>query len=350
MATWLKRKLKKVMAKDETPVSMSISTAEGAVTLSKKEVQRYTLLHLMLTSDMSGEIGGAEGAAFLMRSGLPKDALHTVWKLASGGKSKARLTKEDFFVACKLVAAAQVEGQVSMGPLLSGMPLDLADFHYGVTPDGSLGGADGEASEFPATAIKITLSNPQSFGSGMDKHTKYQVSTSTSLAHFPRKEIQVWRYVAALLSARATGRGVAKGFLPSLSTPPVHPLPFHPPTLNTQHTTTTTTTTHARTHSHRRFSDFVWLNTRLSITYPAAVIPPFPAKRVVNNSDPEFVRARQTALEVYLERVARHPRMGTSLDLIVFLDANESGLEAAKQYIEDYLTEQLKPEVMPYSG
>jgi len=78
----------------------------------------------------------------------------------------------------------------------------------------------------------------------------------------------------------------------------------------------------------------VWLNTRLSITYPAAVIPPFPTKRVVNNSDPEFLRARQAALENYLDKVARHPRMGTSLDLLVFLDANEAGLEAAKTYIE----------------
>ena len=64
------------------------------------------------------------------------------------------------------------------------------------------------------------------------------------------------------------------------------------------------------------------------------MIPPFPTKRVVNNSDPEFLRARQAALENYLDKVARHPRMGTSLDLLVFLDANEAGLEAAKTYIE----------------
>jgi hypothetical protein len=83
-----------------------------------------------------------------------------------------------------------------------------------------------------------------------------------------------------------------------------------------------------------RFSDFEWLNTRLSLTFPAAVIPPFPEKRLVMNTDPEFVAARQAALEVYVEKVARHPRLGTSLDLLVFLDASDPGLEAAKSYIE----------------
>jgi len=52
------------------------------------------------------------------------------------------------------------------------------------------------------------------------------------------------------------------------------------------------------------------------------------------NTDPEFVAARQAALEAYVERVARHPRLGQSLDLLVFLDASDSGLEAAKTYIE----------------
>lgn len=195
MATWFKRKLKKVMSKDDTPISLTISTPEGTVTLSKKELSRYSLLHTMLSSDMSGEVGGAEGAAFLTRSGLEKGDLHAVWKLASGGKSKARLTREDFFVACKLIAAAQATGSVSMTPLITSQPLDLADFHYGVNPDGSLGGAEGVEglAEFPDTAIRVTVSNPQTFGSGLDKHTRYQVNTNTSLAHFPKKEMLVWR-------------------------------------------------------------------------------------------------------------------------------------------------------------
>ena len=197
MATWIKRKLKKLTEKDETPVSLTISREEGNITVSKRELQRYSLLHAMLDSDLDGEIAGGEGAAFLRRSFLEVDALRDVWRLASGGKSKARLNRDDFFVACKLVAAAQMRGTApSMDLLVAGSALPLADFHYGVTPDASLGGAGvGEAAEFPATSIRVTVSNPTTFGSGLDKHTRYQVQTITSLSHFPRKEIVVGRCV-----------------------------------------------------------------------------------------------------------------------------------------------------------
>ena len=196
MATYFKRSLKKLLAKDDTPPSLTIARAEGGnVTLSRRELQRYTLLHTMLDSDMDGEVGGQEGASFLRRSALDTDSLRDVWRLASGGKSKARLGREDFFVACKLVASAQMRpGPLSMEPLISGTPLPIADFHYGVVPDASLGGA--EVAEFPAASIKVTVSNPSAFGSGMDKHTRFQVNTITSLSHFARKEISVWRCVA----------------------------------------------------------------------------------------------------------------------------------------------------------
>ena len=110
----------------------------------------------------------------------------------------------------------------------------------------------------------------------------------------------------------------------------------------------------------RRFSDFEWLHKRLSLCFPAAVIPLFPAKRVVGNSDSAFITERMAALEAYVEKVAVHPALGTSLvrgggfgrhcavrfrptpfspppppqDFIVLLDASDPGLEAAKQYIE----------------
>jgi hypothetical protein len=198
MATWLKRKIKKITTKDDTPVSLTISREEGNITVTKRELQRYSLLHAMLDSDVDGEIAGGEGAAFLRRSFLEVDALRDVWRLASGGKSKARLNREDFFIACKLVASSQMRGgPPSMDLLVAGTPLPLADFHYGVTPDASLGGAAaGEAAEFPAASIRVTVGSPATFGSGLDKHTRYQVTTTTSLSHFPRKEICVWRCVA----------------------------------------------------------------------------------------------------------------------------------------------------------
>ena len=228
MATFFKRKLKKLMATDHTPPSLTIPTPEGGVTLSKAEVSRYGLLHTMLASDMSGEIGGTEGAAFLMRSGLDRAALQTVWKNASGGtKSKAKLTREDFFLACKLVAYAQANpGQpIALAAIADGnrpaggAGTGLADFHYGVVPDDSLGGAEaGAAAEFPEASIKVTVGNPQTFGSGLDKHTRYQVITNTSLAHFPRKQIEVWRCVRAA-GRPARARRQRRGARPSHPTP-----------------------------------------------------------------------------------------------------------------------------------
>lgn len=140
----------------------------------------------------------------------------------------------------------------------------------------------------------------------------------------------------------------------------------------------------------RRFSDFEWLHKRVSTVYPAAIIPLFPEKRcvcgaaglstvgharadvirhgarfsslrlhahpptpiptlplypsllrsVVGNSDDAFILARMRGLEGYMDKLAHHPSLSQSLDLLVFLDASDAGLEAAKCYIEAVESEQ----------
>jgi hypothetical protein len=72
----------------------------------------------------------------------------------------------------------------------------------------------------------------------------------------------------------------------------------------------------------------------MSTVYPAAIIPLFPEKRVVGNTDEAFVAQRMRELEAYMGKVAHHPSLSQSLDLLVFLDASDAGLEAAKCYIE----------------
>lgn len=195
MATFFKRAVKNLLKKDDTPVSLLVSREGGNVTFSRREVQRYSLLHTMLDADCDGEIGGGEGASFLRRSGLDDASLSTVWRLASGGTSKAKLTREDFLIACKLVALTQLRngGELSMLPLLANEPLGLADFHYDVVPDASLGGAAAGETELPRASIAVSVSNPSTFGSGIDKHTRYNVATITSLSLFPRKDMAVWR-------------------------------------------------------------------------------------------------------------------------------------------------------------
>lgn len=277
-------------------------------------------------SDADDALGGAEGALFLRRSGLSNEQLREVWRLASGGTSKQKLDRPDWYVACKLVAATQAKGvEPSMMAVVGTEPLPLADFHYDVDPDVELdaaasevavraGGAVGlcgpglacsarvggggrprlaphvaPASDArppvlprPAShtlprspppqpeAIRVTVGNPTAYGSGLAKHTRYHVLTNTELPTFPKKELAVWR----------------------------------------------------------RFSDFEWLHKRLSTVFPAAIIPLFPEKRMVGNSDDAFIAARCAALTTYVDKVAHHHALSASLDLLVFLDASDAGLEA----------------------
>jgi hypothetical protein len=183
-------------------------------------------------------------------------------------------------VACKLVALAQAKGgSPTMEPLVrGGETLPLADFHYDVVPDmGAIAAGSQDASQVAAGAVRVQVSEPTVMGSGLSKHTRYKVTTTTSLPQFYRKEMVVWR----------------------------------------------------------RFSDFEWLNTRLSTKFPATIIPLFPEKRLVGNTDADFVRDRMAGLEVFVDKVAHHAVLNQSLDLLVFLDATDEGVEAAKRYIEE---------------
>ena len=61
MATFLRRQLQKLGRKDETPTTLTINRPEGGnVTLAKIELQRYSMLHAVLDSDMDGEVGGMQ--------------------------------------------------------------------------------------------------------------------------------------------------------------------------------------------------------------------------------------------------------------------------------------------------
>ena len=85
----------------------------------------------MLDNDADEQVGGSEGAMFLRRSGLSNEQLREVWRLASGGTSKQRLSREDWLIACKLVAAVQhkgVEPAVAsiVGAEAAGLPLAIS--------------------------------------------------------------------------------------------------------------------------------------------------------------------------------------------------------------------------------
>lgn len=86
------------------------------------------------------------------------------------------------------------------GPAAAAEGLPLADFHYDTSAEiEAAGAATGTASaaaprEIEAAAIGVRVTNPTSFGSGLAKHTRYNVVTSTTLTqHFPHREMGVWR-------------------------------------------------------------------------------------------------------------------------------------------------------------
>ena len=107
----------------------------------------------MIDSNSDGVIGGAEGATFLRRSGLTTEQLREVWRLASGGVSKPQLDKNDWLVACKVVAAVQSKGGEPNILAVVGPQVDagFADFGYGHEP-----AIDGELPvDIPEASIKV---------------------------------------------------------------------------------------------------------------------------------------------------------------------------------------------------
>ena len=84
----------------------------------------------------------------------------------------------------------------------------------------------------------------------------------------------------------------------------------------------------------RRYRDFVWLRTQLMSSFPGAIVPPLPpADKPYKGDDrfsAQFVQRRQAGLELFLRRVAMHPALAKSDDLLTFLEAKVWELETAK--------------------
>eukprot|EP01069_Polyplicarium_translucidae_P005963 Polyplicarium_translucidae@DN2883_c0_g1_i4.p1 len=88
------------------PASMVMPTT-NRIQLGPAEQSHYMNLRAMIDSDPAGNLGGAEAAAFLATSGLPRGILHEIWRIADHN-NLGSLNAEDFCVACRLVAHAQV--------------------------------------------------------------------------------------------------------------------------------------------------------------------------------------------------------------------------------------------------
>lgn len=96
-----------------------------------------------------------------------------------------------------------------------------------------------------------------------------------------------------------------------------------------------TTTTSVETFSvpnprpvRRRYQDFVWLHTALTLEYPACIVPPLPEKHRLeyikgDRFSPEFIKRRQISLQWFLDRLSRHPYLQKSQCTRIFLESTD---------------------------
>ena len=80
----------------------------------------------------------------------------------------------------------------------------------------------------------------------------------------------------------------------------------------------------------RRYSDFLWLYTRLHKERAGAIIPPLPEKQAVSRFSTSFVEERRRHLETFLQRIAVHPELYDAACFEMFLKADDVVFQNAK--------------------
>lgn len=266
------------------------------VEMLAEETELFRVLFELADADGDGVVSESEGRAFLRRGLMSEAAVDRVWRLSSAC-CDARLAADDyeegqeqrldlggFLVACKLVGLAQAVGahdtadgaRLESAIALSKLSDPLSDAVVPKIADFSMRQYDSESSE---EGLVVKVMSPQLKGEGMSQHTVYAVRTRTSAPYFSRRDFRVYR----------------------------------------------------------RFSDFEWCHDRLRRSSPGVVVPPLLSpKRWTNNTHHDFVRDRMESLTRFANRVAAHPRLRRSLELMALLDASTGGLEAVKR-LEDGL-------------
>ncbi|KAI8810240.1 hypothetical protein BJ742DRAFT_801127 [Cladochytrium replicatum] len=132
--------------------------------------------------------------------------------------------------------------------------------------------ASSSAPQIPIASqlINIVVGEPQKHGEGASAYVSYQVSTKTILESFRNPEMSV----------------------------------------------------------RRRFQDFDWLHQQLTEELPDAILPPLPDKHRMeyitgDRFSNEFIERRRMLLELYLQRLTRHPKLMRSVALRTFLESTD---------------------------
>ena len=97
------------------------------INLTNSERGFYSNLLMQADPTGSNKVGGQEGVTFFKRSGLGVEALKNIWKTAARS-SPEYLTRDEFYVACRLIAYAQNGIQPNEDSIKFDIPVDLPKF------------------------------------------------------------------------------------------------------------------------------------------------------------------------------------------------------------------------------
>ena len=161
--------------------------------LSSSDVRRYEALWAEAETTQ-GFLPAGQAVQFLGTSGLPQADLGKIWGLADYRPPKRALAKDEFYVACKLVALRQAGGAISFGGIGAAAPLPKlgANTSHGAeaedlatptaAPTAALAafaagvgaGMQGKHGDLPGIAKKLSLSQSDydayaAFWAGVDK-------------------------------------------------------------------------------------------------------------------------------------------------------------------------------------
>eukprot|EP00826_Nyctotherus_ovalis_P039170 TRINITY_DN3741_c0_g1_i4.p1 TRINITY_DN3741_c0_g1~~TRINITY_DN3741_c0_g1_i4.p1 ORF type:complete len:469 (-),score=76.23 TRINITY_DN3741_c0_g1_i4:80-1486(-) len=128
------------------------------VNLKPAERGVYSSLYDVASAGKGSKIDGKEAAAFLQRSGLPKETLREIWEIADQNGEMA-LTRDNFYIALRLVALAQSGREVSAQAIASDIDAPLPKL--GGTLGTGSGPTQGFSASLDASASKYAIADEE---------------------------------------------------------------------------------------------------------------------------------------------------------------------------------------------
>lgn len=85
----------------------------------------------------------------------------------------------------------------------------------------------------------------------------------------------------------------------------------------------------------RRFSEFVWLRSKLQAHHPNKLVPPLPKKRIFSSRNPQVIEERRFGLGKFLQRVMRSSELLSDAALHLFLQSDMDVMEIERKLAEN---------------